>query len=730
MMRTASLQQICFKMAGVGCIGILLWIASAASAADGPSPREVISLDGTWQVEEARGQAEPKEFTHEVVVPGLVDMARPAFVEPGPTVKERAARPQKDPRRDAFWYRRTFRIDRPLPEVATLKIAKAMFGTRVVLNGKLIGDHLPCFTPGLFDVRSALKQGENELLVRVGADRDAVWGRAQSGYDSEKVRYVPGIYDSVELILSGSPHIVNVQAVPEIEKKLVTVHAWLRHTGAPAATKLHVTVREASTGRVAGEGDCAVTAGGDGERTVQVTIPIADCRLWSPEDPFLYDLEVRGETDAFKTRFGMREFHLDPASGRAILNGRPYYMRGTSTTVYRLFEDSECGDKPWREEWVRRLHRRFKEMHWNSLRYCIGFPPESWYRIADEEGLLIQDEFPIWYCMPKPGDLDGDELAVEYKEWMQARWNHPCVVLWDACNETYSPETGKAIRKVRGLDLSKRPWDNGWAEPVDPGDSDECHPYHFIFGPDQPFRLPMLARDPGTKAGLLIAQPCAAEKLLRKNPLVINEYGGLWLNRDGTPTTLTKPVYEYLLGSKNTTAERRHLYARLLAAITEFFRSHRQAAAVQYYGAVDYSRPDGQTSDDWVDVEKLTFEPEFYRYVRDAFAPVGLMIDAWADTYPPGPGREFPVAVINDLYENWKGTVRFRLLRDGAVIAEKSQPCEVAPLGRLQLKFAIDIPAEQGAYQVEAALVQPGVEPVRSLRDFRVVADQKGEGRR
>ena len=35
-------------------------------------------------------------------------------------------------------------------------------------------------------------------------------------------------------------------------------------------------------------------------------------------------------------------------------------------------------------------------MHWNALRYCIGFPPEMWYRIADEEGILIQDEFPIW----------------------------------------------------------------------------------------------------------------------------------------------------------------------------------------------------------------------------------------------------------------------------------------------------------------------------------------------
>ena len=130
----------------------------------------------------------------------------------------------------------------------------------------------------------------------------------------------------------------------------------------------------------------------------------ANCRLWSPEDPFLYELEARGEADVLTTRFGMRSFRLDPATGRAILNGRPYFMRGSNVTLYRFFEDSERGDKPWREEWVRRLHRAFRDMHWNSLRYCIGFPPEAWYRIADEEGFLIQDEFPIWNDGPQAGD--------------------------------------------------------------------------------------------------------------------------------------------------------------------------------------------------------------------------------------------------------------------------------------------------------------------------------------
>jgi hypothetical protein len=350
-------------------------------------------------------------------------------------------------------------------------------------------------------------------------------------------------------------------------------------------------------------------------------------------------------------------------------------------------------------------------MHWNSLRYCIGFPPESWYRIADEEGFLIQDEFPLWEPHPKPGQLDGDELAQEYTAWLQERWNHPCVVVWDACNETLSPETGKAISKVRQLDYSNRPWDNGYSPGVDRADVLELHPYHFS---NPSFRLAQIAADKGT----LNWTP-------GKQPIIVNEYGWLWLNRDGTPTTLTRQQYRNLLGPESTEAQRRHLYARTMAAETEFWRSHRACAGVLHFCGLGYSRPDGQTSDHWTDVEHLTWDPEFYRYVRDAFAPVGLMIDAWAEEYPPGKPQEIPVAVINDTYEDWQGQVQLRLVQDSKLIEESSQSCSVPALERGQVKFTIHVPAQSGDYRLEALLVGVGGEPVRSLRDFAVL-DEAG----
>ena len=102
-----------------------------------------------------------------------------------------------------------------------------------------------------------------------------------------------------------------------------------------------------------------------------------------------------------------------------------------------------------------------------------------------------------------------------------------------------------------------------------------------------------------------------------------------------------------------------------MSAITEYFRAHRHAAAVMHFTALGYSRPDGQTSDEWIDVEKLTWDPDFYKYVRDAFAPVGLMLDIWEDELTGGVIKEFPVIIFNDFEKEWKGEVQFRLSQGG-----------------------------------------------------------------
>jgi hypothetical protein len=695
--------------------------------------RITIDLDGEWEVAQGGMDECPAVFSHRVPVPGLIDMAEPPFEEVG----------VESTLRSAFWYRRFFTVDRELPACAWLKLHKACYGTRVWLNGQEIGLHLPSFTPGWFDVRQALKgNGErNELVVRVGATRNALPDGMPKGFDFEKYLYIPGIYDSVELILSGRPRIVGVQIAPDIDAEAVRISMDLDATGIGWPIDVAATIIEDASKKVVTNATMSFSGSAEGEGLMapMLQMPMTSCRLWSPEDPFLYRLNLETsageEGDTVSIRFGMREFRFDPETGRAMLNGKPYFMRGSNVTIYRFFEDEERGCLPWDREWVRNLHREFKGMHWNSLRYCIGFPPDFWYDIADEEGFLIQDEFPIWQLSGKalseseesPDPLQAELIEPEYVEWMRERWNHACVVIWDAQNESFTEETGKALSAVRALDLSGRPWENGWAAPQAPTDCVEAHPYLFIRGweSDPTFDLSQMPT-------VNPVPPLQTAQSEPKVPILINEYGWLWLDREGVPTSLTGKVYEKLAGKDATSDERRRIWAYHLAALTEFWRSHRKCAGVLHFVSLSYSRPGdvprprgGATSDHWADVARLEWDPAFKEYMRDAFNPVGVMLDFWDAQVEPGEQRVLKVRLINDLYEDWSGKFRLRLMRAGRTLSSQMMDAKVGALGATELMFELKLPEKAGAYELRAELLQEDGSVVTSRRRF-VVAENGG----
>jgi hypothetical protein len=415
----------------------------------------------------------------------------------------------------------------------------------------------------------------------------------------------------------------------------------------------------------------------------------------------------------------MREFSYDTVSGMPMLNGKPYFLRGTNVTLYRFFEDDACMNLPWNENWVRELHKSFKQFHWNSIRYCIGLAPEEWYRIADEEGILIQNEFPIWYggkgwCV-WPEELRNEEIAREFREWMQEQWNHPSVAIWDASNETVShngktEEIARAIEAVRSMDLSNRPWDNSYSSVRPQGDVMELHPYHFS---NPGFRLKDIAGARPNPAG-------TEEKGAMK---IVNEYGWLWLNRDGTPTTLTSKLYRNLLGADSTVANRRHVYATYLAAESEFWRCHRKCAGVMHFTALAYSRSNGQTSDHFTDVAKLEYEQEFLRYMPDAFSPVGLMLDEWGNEIQTGAPHDFRIIAINDLENEWRGKLVLQVLGDEKVLSEGTQDIVIAPYGQSSVTLKVKAPDLPGTYSVVALLIRDADKPVRSYREIPFVRD-------
>jgi beta-galactosidase len=733
--------------------------------------RRLVSLDGLWDIAEGTFGEVPPEFSSKVQVPGLVDLASPAFEDVG----------LPSDRRDAFWYRRSFTLDGPVPGVAVLRVGKATFGTTVFVNGKEVAEHLPNFTAGFFDVSGHLHGdgAPNELVVRVGALRDSTPSSVANGYDMELYRAIPGIYDSVELILTAYPHIQLLRTRPNLADGSVTVLATIANGAQPATTSVECAVAEAGTGLCRGAGASEVLELRPFEvRDIEVEVGIDDLRLWSPEDPFLYELDVRTTGDSAGVRFGMRSFTFDGELNRALLNGEPYHLRGTLSIFFRLLEDPERTTQPWREEWVRKLHRQFKAMNWNTIRYAIGFPPELWYRIADEEGLLIIDEFPLFYPLPDsvvaptgegaptfgaelneaspewaatmatgtpwPEELTAERLAVEYREWIDERANHPSVVAWSAQCECPTDVTGKAVIAVRDRDLQRRPWGNGWGGELDKSDYYDAHWYpeiswHMrgtslgIAGLSSTFKTPLGASHDD------MAEVFADSRMVMSvqdhpntggNAVLAGEYGWIWLNRDGSPTILSTPIYRRLAdyGWPTATAEERfNTRARILAAETEFLRAHRSVAGILVHCGLASSHPKAFTSDFFVDLDSLEFEPHFWKYMRDASNPVGVMVDFVATELAVGQLEEVPVVVVNDQAERWQGRVRLRVLREDETEWETSRVLRVGAGGQDRIYFYVPVPSSAGNYQLEAELTDTSDRAVRSLRDFVAVKEEDGQ---
>src|SRR5450759_2909975 len=113
----------------------------------GADKRNTISLNGIWQIAEGGKDVIPTKFDRTIYVPGLVTLAQPAFINAASRVPDRATIDknlelfyhQQDSLREAYWYRRTFKIAQNIPDIALLKVGKAMFGTKVYLNGNYIG---------------------------------------------------------------------------------------------------------------------------------------------------------------------------------------------------------------------------------------------------------------------------------------------------------------------------------------------------------------------------------------------------------------------------------------------------------------------------------------------------------------------------------------------------------------------------------------------------------------
>lgn len=709
--------------------------------------RTTISLNGEWDFDQTELAFPPRKYTRKIPVPGLVHLARPKisqyekfFKKPdGVELVEQFNFLERDYTPMYNWYKRKVFIDEKFKdEQLFLTIKKSQYVTRVFVNGHEVGASMECYTPMDFNITSAVKYGsDNEILIQVG-DRAWLPSEAAGGTDKEKVHYLPGIWDDVFITATGKMRVDKVLFLPSLAKGLVTVKTLVRSLYPPQmlygdkmkdSCKIEYCVKEKTTGRIVGKKMIEGEAKRDNRTYFETSISLDNPKAWTPDSPFLYEGEVsvydQNElVDRYSVNFGMRDFSR---KGKFFtLNGDKFYLRGSNITLQRFFEDPDCQALAWDREWVKKLMVDLpKSIDWNAMRICVGIVPDFWYDLCDEYGIVLQNEWLYWQ-----NHGWDEQVRKEYTNWVWSDGNHPSIVIWDAINENWDSYIGNTlIPELKELDPT-RIWDAGYMTSDQMGTNDEMdepHPYRALtlmhsselndYFKNNPYNLGALHENWVGFSSILDAGV----------PQLVNEYGWIWLWRDGRPSKLTLNNYNYYLGENATPEQCRELQAYWLELETEWLRSERSVGGILAFCHLTNNY--GFTGDWFInDIKDLEPSPAF-RWFKHCFAPSAVFIDLADRRYTkhleplkPGSDLVFNLVGVNDLNKESSGKVLLKLLDEkGTIISTQEESIVIEPFGKRLQPCLLKLPSKSGGYLLIAEYHEKGrAKPVLSRRYLKV----------
>jgi beta-galactosidase len=652
-------------------------------------PRKTLSLNGDWDILPGGKDVPSEGWLAKVPVPGLVDLSSPEF--------DWRAYPY-------HWYRTPFVADKAVASGRTLiRIDQAMFGTEVWLNGSAVGSDISCYTSQEYDLTAMVRPGqENNLLIRVGS-KETLPPESAVGSDRERGFFIPGIWGDVHLVHCMNQRIRHVQVVPHIGSATAEIRVTVENIDPESKRmRLAATVLEWKSGSLAGvSGSLDADISGQSNTTIVIHVLIRDLKMWSVDQPFLYESVVGISTDGVKvdevrTRFGMREFTIE--GGNFHLNGRRVFLKGGNIAFHRFLSDPDRHHLPWEPEWIRRVLVDVpKAHHFNFVRSHIGQMYNRWYDIADEHGMMIQNEWQFWTTTGSK-----EQIEKEFTRWLQDNWNHPSIVIWDALNESSDPVVEhEIIPAMKRLDPT-RPWE--------PADFLEDHPYIYSLGPvlnEQRFGFSRGFRD-------LESSP---------TPRVINEFLWWWLDKTGTPTSMMRGILERWLGPSPSREEVVKHQSFLATELVEHFRRQR-VDAIQPF--VYLSNHDGPTANWFLgDIEDLTVKPVM-QALRNAFTPFGVSIELWDRHFSPSERRTIRVFVFNDEYIDRIGSLEARILNGaGMLLFKRVVPVHVGPVSFEIVSVDFEFSGDPGPCEIRVDLIPAGFsDPIATSRKFGfLVAD-------
>ena len=423
-----------------------------------------MNLNGLWDYAlQTNSEAMPRKYQGKILVPFCIESALSGV---GKTMLPE----------DRLWYRRTFSIPEGWRNGNVILNFEAVdYSAAVWVNGSWVGAHKGAYDRFSFDITPYLKKSGLQEIV-VGVDDPSSFGtqaRGKQQFPQEGIWYTPvsGIWQTVWLErVSTEAWLKEIRVVPDVDRQEVSV---IPLTNKPLEPGYEVKITIFEDGKV------AETAKAASDKNVIIPLPAP--KLWSPDDPFLYDMKLElfnrnGELlDEINSYFGMRKISLGDHQGikYLFLNNEPLFHYGTL-------------DQGW---WPDGLHTPpsdaamkydieiTKQMGFNMIRKHIKVEPDRWYYHCDKLGIMVWQDMPSGMEMlPREGQTrplalqhvgrEGEDLnrrsesAAQF-EWelrrmIDLRFNSPAIVMWVPFNEGWGQyATCRIADMVKALDPSR-----------------------------------------------------------------------------------------------------------------------------------------------------------------------------------------------------------------------------------------------------------------------------------
>src|SRR5271165_422697 len=315
----------------------------------------------------------------------------------------------------SVWYKRSFNYAKGSKKRAFVHFGAANYVAQVYLNGEELGRHEGGFTPFDFEITDQVRPEGNFLVVRVNNTR---------GKD-----YVPtlntdwwnygGITRPVALLEVPETFIQDYSV--QLEKGSTRqIKVWLQLNGPQLRQTVTIRIPEIRLDKT-----YQTDAGGRAEFSFG-----ADLKLWSPENPKLYTVEISSDTDQVTDHIGFRSISVQGTE--ILLNGKPVFLRGIN-----VHEEAPLrSGRAWSDDDARVLLGWAKELGCNFVRLAHYPHNEAMLRLADQMGVLVWEEVPVYWTIQWENPATLKNAQNQLGELIARDHNRAALIIYSVANET------------------------------------------------------------------------------------------------------------------------------------------------------------------------------------------------------------------------------------------------------------------------------------------------------